>query len=70
MRPQGVEVVRRGGSRIPCELAPAGIGEDGIEYWSVATELEVGDELHIGFMPAMTSIMVPVADDVEARRVQ
>jgi len=68
VRPTGVEIVRASGV-IPCELAPAGVGADGIEYWSVATELEVGDELHIGFMPAMTSIVVPVADDVEARRI-
>ena len=70
MRPQDVKIVRRSGARIPCELSPLGVGEDGIEYWEIATELEVGDELHIGFMPARTSIVVPVADDVEARRVQ
>lgn len=67
-RPQDVRIIRASGV-IPCELAPAGVGEDGIEYWSVATELLVGDELHIGFMPAMKSIVVPVADDVDARRI-
>ncbi len=69
MRPQDVRIVRVSGV-IPCELAPLGVGEDGIEYWEIATELEVGDELHIGFMPARTSIVVPVAEDAEAWRAQ
>ena len=69
-RPEDVFIVRPNGNKIPCELAPYG-ESDGIEYWSVATEMDVGDQIHIGFMPACTSLLIPIADDVEeAQRLQ
>jgi hypothetical protein len=64
MRPQNVRVQRRNGDVIPCELAPAE-PDGGYDMWEICTQLHSGDQLLIGFLPAMSGLIGPCDHGIE-----
>lgn len=55
--PQSVYVVRPDDTRIAANIVPLGIDPTGIYVWGIVSPIvNLGDEIHIGVMPARTAI--------------
>ena len=60
-RPEGVVIHHPDGSATPCELADAGIDDNGLHVWEVATPIRLGvDRVSVGRLPAHTVVRIPL----------
>jgi hypothetical protein len=58
-RPTDVVIVHPDGTRTPCELAPLGPDDNGIDMWEIATTLHNGDTITVGRMPGRSGLSFP-----------
>jgi hypothetical protein len=57
MKPVGVQLRRRDGTVIDCELVHKGVDEQGMDLWLIANAIyQPGDQITVEQMPAMTGI--------------
>lgn len=61
-RPVGVFIVNQAtGRRMPCELAYAGIDDEGLHEWQVGALFDSKTErLHVDLLPPKTTLSFPV----------
>lgn len=60
-RPEGVVIHHPDGTSTPCELACAGIDEDGLVAWDVMTPYRLGvDHVTVDVLPAGACVRLPL----------
>ena len=60
-RPEGVVIHHPDGSATPCELADAGLDDNGLHVWEVATPIRLGvDRVSVGRLTAHTVVRIPL----------
>jgi len=62
-RPRGARYLLVDGSTLPLELSYAGLDEDGIHVWQVATPIPLGAVVQVDVLPPNCAVAFPVPDE-------